>query len=120
VLRYSSLHYFARKQTVKWLLQCQNENDNWSGYWMACHFVMTALLLEDFAIDDTLIRRCHATVETWAMKNDAESKQMQMSTSPTWHTALMLETLCNSDTPQNDDRLRRTADWIGATGLRPS
>ena len=32
VLRYSPLRFLARKQTVKWLLQHQDEDGSWSGF----------------------------------------------------------------------------------------
>lgn len=117
VLRYSPLRYLARKQTVKWLLQHQNEDGNWSGFTIAFHCAITALLLEGFTVNDTPIRRGLAAMETWTLEDDAGGKRLQLCTSPIWDTAIMIEALCVSGTPRDDDRLRRAVDWLKARQL---
>ena len=112
MLRYSPLRYLARKQTVKWLLQHQNKDGSWSGFTLAFQCAMTALLLEGFTVHDSPIRRGLAAFETWTLEDDTVGKRIQMCTSPTWDTALMLEGLCAAGIPQDDDRLQRAADWL--------
>ncbi|KAL8826914.1 MAG: hypothetical protein Q9170_007224 [Blastenia crenularia] len=117
VLRYSPLRYLARKQTVKWLLQHQNQDGSWCGFTMAYQTTMIALLLEGFTVDDTPVRRGLTALETWTVEDEAKGKRIQISNSPVWDTALMIEALCVSGTPLDDDRLRRAVDWTKAQQL---
>lgn len=110
VLRYTPIRYFARKQSVNWILEHQSEDGSWFGYLTAMQCSMSALLLEGFTTDDPPIRRALTAMETW-MWEDEQGKRIQSSTSPLWDTPLMINALCMSGVRRNDYRLQRAAEW---------
>ena len=56
-------------------------------------------------------------MEAMTVEDDSGGKQIQISTSPTWDTALMIEALCVSGIARDDGRLRRAASWAKARQL---
>ena len=111
-LRSWFLRGYARRQTVKWLLEHQESSGDWGGgIFPAAHFSILALMLEGFGIDDSVIVKGLEAVECLAI-NDQGGKRIQPCVGPVWDTLLMSISLVDCSLDAQDKRLLQAISWV--------
>jgi len=110
------LRTHSRRRCVRWILQRQERNGDWTGIYQPMHLNLFALLLEGFKMDDDPIRLGLEALERFAWQDEG-GKRMQTSVSPIWDTALMTIGLCESGLSRGKgtelgDCLERAVQWL--------
>ncbi|KAL6717795.1 hypothetical protein ACLMJK_003880 [Lecanora helva] len=103
---------YARRQTVKWILDHQEADGHWGGgIFPAAHFGILALLLEGFSIKDSPIVKNLEAIESLTI-NDKGGKRIQPCMGPVWDTILMSISLIDCNIDPNDKSLCQSIDWV--------
>ena len=111
-LRSWFLRGYARRQTVKWILEHQESDGHWGGgIFPAAHFGILALMLEGFSIDESPIVKNLEAVESLTLK-DGGGKRIQPCVGPVWDTILMSLALLDCGVEDSHKGLGRAIDWV--------
>ena len=111
-LRSWFLRDYARKATVKWMLEHQESSGDWGGgIFPAAHFSILALMLEGFAMDEEVIVRGLEAVERLII-SDQGGKRIQPCVGPVWDTILMSIGLIDCNFDVEDEKLIQAFTWI--------
>ena len=111
-LRSWFLRGYARRSTVKWILEHQESDGHWGGgIFPAAHFGILALMLEGFKIDESPIVKNLEAVESLTIK-DAGGKRIQPCVGPVWDTILMSLGLLDCGVDTSDKNLCQAIDWV--------
>ncbi|KAI0424436.1 terpenoid cyclases/protein prenyltransferase alpha-alpha toroid [Xylaria sp. FL1042] len=100
----------ARQRCVDWLLEHQEEQGDWGGFFPAMHGSIWALLLEGFPLQHKAVQLGLEALERLAITDD-KGKWLQPCQSPCWDTALMGTALCDAGLG-SDPRLDQAAEWL--------
>ncbi|KAI0805726.1 terpenoid cyclases/protein prenyltransferase alpha-alpha toroid [Xylaria sp. FL0064] len=100
----------ARQRCIDWLLEHQEEQGDWAGYFSAMHPSIWALLLEGFPLQHKAVHLGLEAVERLAVI-DETGKWLQPCPSPCWGTALMGTALCDAGLA-SDLRLKKATEWL--------
>ena len=111
-LRRWFLRGYARRQTVKWILDHQESSGDWGGgIFPADHFSVLALILEGFSMDDSAVVKGLEAIERFTIK-DKGGKRAQPGSGPVWDTILMSIGLIDSGLGKGNDKLNQGIHWI--------
>ncbi|KAI1273019.1 terpenoid cyclases/protein prenyltransferase alpha-alpha toroid [Xylaria sp. FL0933] len=102
--------WLARQRCIDWLLEHQEEQGDWAGYFPAMHGGIWALLLEGFPLQHKAVHLGLEALERLAVI-DKNGKWLQPSLSPCWDTALMGTALCDAGLA-SDLRLKKATEWL--------
>lgn len=105
------LRNHARRTCLDWLLARQEPEGDWSGAGPGMFWVPQALLLEGIARDDERITRAFEAIERLLWDGGA-GKQVQVTISPVWDTALTTIALCEAGEDLNSKRLVKATEWL--------
>lgn len=109
-LRGLPLRRLALKKCVDWLLEHQEPQGEWAGFFPPMHGSLWALLLEGYPIDHDVIKRGFSALERLAV-HDQNGKRLTATVSPVWDTALMASSLCDAGMG-SDVRVCKAAAWL--------
>ncbi|KAH8886634.1 squalene cyclase [Thozetella sp. PMI_491] len=110
-LRHGPLRQLALRRCIEWLLEHQEEQGDWAGFFPPIHGSVWALLLEGFTLRDDRVRLGLEALERLAV-NDESGKWLQSTISPCWDTALMVKGLCDVDLCRHDTRVSAAVGWL--------
>ncbi|KAI1355947.1 terpenoid cyclases/protein prenyltransferase alpha-alpha toroid [Xylaria sp. FL0043] len=102
--------WLARQRCIYWLLEHQEEQGDWAGYFPAMHGGIWALLLEGFPLQHKAVHLGLEALERLAVI-DKNGKWLQPCPPPCWDTALMGTALCDAGLA-NDLRLKKATEWL--------
>ncbi len=108
-LRCSPTRGYALQQCVKWILEHQEAEGDWTGIFPPIYTSILALREEGWSVSDSVITRGLEGLERLVIK-DAKGKRIQSSISPVWDTVLMTVGLVDAEFA--DERLDTTVQWI--------
>ena len=114
-LRRWPLRKLAIRRCVEWLLEHQEEQGDWAGFFPPMHGSVWALILEGFPLHHKAVSLGLEAMERLAV-NDSKGKWLQPTVSPCWDTALMVNALCDAGC-SGDSRLVQAVDWLKARQL---
>jgi len=109
-LRSNPLRKIALRKCVDWLLEHQEEEGEWAGFFPPMHGSLWALLLEGYPLDHDVIQRGFSALERLAV-HDEGGKRLTATVSPVWDTALMASSLCDAGVG-SDDRICKASEWL--------
>lgn len=110
-LRNFPLRDYSRRKCMAWILEHQEESGDWAGIFPAIHHGILALVLEDYCLTDSPVRRGLEAVERFVWQ-DCKGKRVQACVSPVWDTVLTVIGLCDAGVSGQDERLTKAMDWV--------
>ena len=114
-LRRWPLRKLAIKWCIEWLLEHQEAEGDWAGFFPPMHGSIWALILEGFPLHHKAVSLGLKALERLA-NNDATGKWLASTVSPCWDTALMVNALCDAGCG-NDPRVVKAVEWLKARQL---
>ncbi|MCJ1251306.1 hypothetical protein MMC30_008538 [Trapelia coarctata] len=109
------LRQLALRRCIEWLLEHQEAEGDWAGFFPPIQGSLWALLLEGFPLHHKRVHLGMEALERLAV-NEVRGKWLQSTVSPCWDTALMVNALCDAGLGR-DARLARAAEWLRARQL---
>ncbi|KAK8126601.1 squalene-hopene-cyclase [Apiospora kogelbergensis] len=109
-LRNLPLRKVALRKCIDWLLEHQEKEGEWAGFFPPMHGSLWALVLEGYPLDHDVIQRGFAALERLAV-HDTAGKRLTATVSPVWDTALMASSLCDAGL-RSDGRICQAAAWL--------
>ncbi|KAF7164916.1 hypothetical protein CNMCM5623_009316 [Aspergillus felis] len=110
-LRISPLRRYAVQKCISWILEHQDKEGDWTGFYPSTAQNIMALKLEGFDLKSSPVQRGIEAVERLA-RQDGQGKQIQVTTSPVWDTVLMTVALCDTGMPSSRDYAEKAVQWI--------
>lgn len=109
-LKHSPTRGLARKKCIDWLLEHQEVQGDWAGFFPPIHGSVWALIEEGYSLDHKAVVLGLEALERLSV-TDARGKRLAPTVSPLWDTALMLGAMCDAGIGR-DLRLQKAANWI--------
>ncbi|KAL9108424.1 MAG: hypothetical protein Q9227_006758 [Pyrenula ochraceoflavens] len=110
-LRWSPYRRYHRQACVNWILEHQEKEGDWTGYWPPMHGNIMALLLEGFDLEHPVVQKGLTAMERFKW-NDERGVRIQGSVSPVWDTALTVMALCDAGQNLHDPRVTQAINWL--------
>ena len=117
-LRRWPLRKLAIRRCIEWLMEHQEEEGDWAGFFPPMHGSVWALILEGFPLHHKAVQLGLEAIERLAV-TDAKGKWLQSTVSPCWDTALMANALCDAGCGE-DPRVAKAIEWLKARQLMVS
>lgn len=109
-LRTSPTRDLSRRKCLEWILHHQEETGEWCGILPAMCGSIWALVLEGYSLEHKAVYRGLEALERMSVQ-DERGKRCQVSVSPVWDTAWMLNALCGSRA-REDNRVSIAVNWL--------
>ncbi|KAK8064335.1 squalene cyclase [Apiospora phragmitis] len=100
----------ARTKCVEWLLEHQEAEGDWAGFFPPMHGSVWALILEGYPLDHDVIKRGLSALERLAVQDEG-GKRLTATVSPVWDTSLVALSLCDAGVG-SDARMCKAAEWL--------
>ncbi|KAK8121571.1 hypothetical protein PG984_010241 [Apiospora sp. TS-2023a] len=100
----------ALNKCVEWLLEHQEAEGDWAGFFPPMHGSVWALILEGYPLDHDVIRRGLSALERLAVQDEG-GKRLTATVSPVWDTSLMAVSMCDAGVG-SDPRIVKAAEWL--------
>ncbi|KAK7913775.1 terpene cyclase [Apiospora marii] len=100
----------ALTRCVEWLLEHQEAEGDWAGFFPPMHGSVWALLLEGYPLDHDVIKRGLSALERLAVQDEG-GKRLTATVSPVWDTSLMAVSMCDAGVG-SDPRMCKAAEWL--------
>jgi squalene-hopene/tetraprenyl-beta-curcumene cyclase len=110
-LRVSPLRRHAVRECISWILEHQDKEGDWTGFYPSTAQNIMALRLEGFGLESSPVRRGIEAVERLAWQ-DNQGKRIQVTSSPVWDTVLMTIALCDTGMPSSRDYTEKAIQWV--------
>ncbi|KAK8103359.1 squalene cyclase [Apiospora kogelbergensis] len=110
-LKKSPTRKLALGKCVDWLLEHQEEEGDWAGFFPPMHGSVWALILEGYPLDHDAVKRGLGALERLAVQDDEGGKRLTATVSPVWDTSLVALAMCDAGTA-SDPRMCKTAEWL--------
>ncbi|KAL2060526.1 hypothetical protein VTL71DRAFT_9167 [Oculimacula yallundae] len=109
-LKNSPLRDLSRRKCVEWLLEHQEKEGDWAGFFPPMHGSLWALILEGYPFDHKAIVLGLEALERLTV-SDERGKRVPPTVSPIWDTALMMNALCDAGLA-SDPRVTKAVNWV--------
>ena len=109
-LRKTRMHQRAYQRCLDWILEHQEEQGDWAGYFPPIHGNVWVFLLNNYGLDHWRVRLGLEALERFS-SHDANGKWFQPTVSACWDTTLMANALCDAGLG-GDKSLARAAQWL--------
>jgi squalene-hopene/tetraprenyl-beta-curcumene cyclase len=101
----------SRRRLADWIVDRQEADGSWGGIQPPWVYSLIALALEGVPLDHPVLRRGLAGLDGFAL-DDEGGWRFQACMSPVWDTAWAVLALRRAGVAREDERLRRTVDWL--------
>jgi hypothetical protein len=101
----------TRRKYLDWILKYQEATGEWQAYFPPIHFLILALLLEDYSLKYFRIVSGLEAIERRVWQ-DEKGNRYQACSSQIWDTAMMAIAICDSGAPLNSAFLLKAVAWL--------
>ncbi|KAK8850780.1 squalene-hopene cyclase [Apiospora arundinis] len=109
-LRNSPTRKLALNKCIDWLLEHQEAEGDWAGFFPPMQGSVWALILEGYPLDHDAVKRGLAALERLAVEDEG-GKRLTATVSPVWDTSLVAVAMCDAGVG-SDPRMCKTAEWL--------